>query len=297
MEYIVNYSRWKTLYEEAESVNSVGLKVSEIWSKISNKLKKKYGKEPEEVLNDAKAGMAAAASAAIDLPDQPAQPEVPANVAHVESKSDISERLNESMDWEYWIDVAVDVLGGILDGIPLGVTQIASMVVDILHTISYALRYFFASDENSKIKYLIMTCLGAAGAFMPLGGNMLNLTVMKKIDKILQFSPGAISKLGYGAIGKKLPFPHWTTFTKWKVKFVYVFIKMLGNAAQDIIEKISSFFSKMFDGLLIYLKSWVKSSPLTGWIISDYVLPVIDKIKSAVSGFDKISGIAELAKG
>jgi hypothetical protein len=298
MEYVINYSKWRALYEEAEQANSLGLKVSEIWTKISDKLKLKYKKDPVELLNQAKSGLSAMKASAIDLPEENTEaPALPKDIESIQPNEKIAERLNESTDWEFWIDVAIDVLGGILDGLPFGVTQIASMAVDILHTISYAMRYFFASDENSKIKYLLMTILGIVGAFMPLGGNAVNLAAMKKIDKLLQFSPGAIAKLGYGVVGKKLPFPHWTTFTKWKVKLVYVFVKIIGNAAQEILEKVAGFFNKMFDGLMIYLKSWIKDSPVSGWIISDYVLPIIAKIKSAIGGLDNMSGIAELAKG
>lgn len=295
MDYVLNYSKWKSLYEETET-SLFTVSISDIWSKISNKLKKKYGKDPEELLNDAKSGLAAAKSASIDLPEEPIQPNVPSDIAVIPSDSNLTERLNESANWEYWIDLAIDVLGGILDGIPLGVTQVASMVTDILHTVSYALRWWFSSDENSKIKNLIMTFIGIAGAFVPLGGNAMNISAMQGISKALSSSPQALAKLGYGIVGKKLPFPHWSMFAKWKVKFVYVFIKLIGNAAQEILEKISSFFSKMFDGLSKYLTSWVKSSPLTGWIISDYVFPVINEIRSITGGISKMTGIDQIAR-
>ncbi len=295
MDHILNYSEWRSLYEEAET-SLFTVSISDLWSKISNKLKKKYGRDPEELLNDARSGLAAAKAASIDLPEEPIQPTVPSDIATIPSDSNLTERLNESANWEYWIDLAIDVLGGILDGIPLGVTQVASMVTDILHTVSYALRWWFSSDENSKIKNLIMTFIGIAGAFVPLGGNAMNISAMQGISKALSSSPQALAKLGYGIVGKKLPFPHWSMFAKWKVKFVYVFIKLIGNAAQEILEKISGFFSKMFDGLSKYLTSWIKSSPLTGWIISDYVIPVINEIRSIVGGISKMTGINQIVK-
>lgn len=294
MKYIINYSKWRALYEEAEQASLFKINTANLWSKISNDLKKKYGKKPEEILNNAKSGLATAKASAIDLPEEPIQPEVPADIAAIEPRADVEERLNESIDWEYWIDVAIDVLGGILDGIP-GL-QIASIVTDILHTISYALRWWLSTDENSKIKYLIMSILGIVSASFPLGGNLINLSALKTVDKWLRVSPQALSKLGYRIVGKKLPFPHWSTFAKWKVKFVYVFYKVVGQGAEEMLQKLSSFFDKMFNGLSTYLKSWIKASPMTGWIISDYVMPVINMLGSLTGNISRMTGIDDIVK-
>ena len=295
MDYVLNYSKWRSIYEEAET-SIFKVSISDLWSKISDKLKKKYSRDPEELLNAAKSGLSIARAASIDLPEEPIQPTVPNDIVATNPNSNLAERLNESTDWEYWIDVAIDVLGGVLDGIPLGVTQVASMITDILHTISYALRWYFSNDENSKIKYLIMTFIGIAGAFVPLGGNMMNISAMNKISKVLSVSPKAIAKLGYTLVGKKLPFPHWSTFAKWKIKFVYVFIKLVGEVGLSILEKIAGFFSRMFNGLSKYLTAWIKSSPFTGWIMSDYILPVINETRSMVEGISKMTGLDQIAK-
>ncbi|CAB4159548.1 hypothetical protein UFOVP699_284 [uncultured Caudovirales phage] len=294
MKYVSNYSEWRALYEEAEQASLFKINIADMWSKISDKLKKKYGKEPEEILNDAKAGLATAKASAIDLPEEPIQPEVPADIAAIEPEDKVVERLNESVDWEYWIDVAIDVLGGILDGIP-GL-QIASMITDMLHTISYALRWLLSANENSKIKYLIMSILGIVSASVPLGGNLMNLSALKTVDKWLQASPQALAKLGYGIVGKKLPFPHWSMFAKWKVKFVYVFLKVVGQGAQEMLEKLSSFFAKMFNGLSAYLNSWIKASPMTGWIISDYVMPAINTLSALAGNISRMTGVEALVK-
>jgi hypothetical protein len=85
-------------------------------------------------------------------------------------------------------------------------------------------------------------------------------------------------------------------FAKWKIKFVYVFIKLIGDTAQSILEKIFGFFSKMFNSLSKYLTSWIKSSPFTGWILSDYVLPVINEIGTMTEGISKMTGLEQIAK-
>jgi hypothetical protein len=276
MNYIVKYDQWKSLYE---STGQVELNIKDLENKILSKLPKGV------TIDDLKKKLASFTP--IELSEEPIQPEGP--IPTIESK-----KLFESIDWEAWIDIAIDIISGILEGFP-GIGTVASATVDVLHTVSYLLRFFFVSDEASKIKYLVLTGLGMATSFIPMAGNVTNIAGRSTIGNILRVSPSKI----YGAIaklkGKNLPLSHWSNFAKWKINFVYVLLKVLGNFGEDVLVKISGFFNSLSKKLVAALTNWANSSVLTGWICTDYTIPAINKVKSYFEVISSMTSIKELA--
>jgi hypothetical protein len=248
MEWIVGYDRWRAFFE---STGQLELNVKDIESKILSRLPKGV------TLDTLKANLSGIGG--FTMSDQPF--------------TEVTEsRLMESIDIEYWVDTAIDLVSGLFESLP-GLGNLASSAVDILHTISYAMRAWFAKEEGSKVKYLAMCALGAIGSFMPLAGNMLNLAGLKKIDSFLSVSP----KIIYSALSKlkggKLPITHWSQFAKWKIKLIYVLSRVLGQVGHEVINGLVSSINSSLSKVVPTLKRWVSSSPLTGWIVEDWVLP------------------------
>jgi len=276
MNYIVNYNQWKELYE---STSQLKLNIKDIENRILSKLPK--GITIENLKNKLMS------FTPVELSEEPIQPEGPIQV--VESK-----KLFESIDFENWIDLATDILSGILEGFP-GIGQVASVTVDVLHTVSYILRFIFASDEMSKIKYLALAGLGLITSFIPISGNVANIAGRSTIGNILKVGPNKIYKYIAKLKGKNLPLSHWSTFSKWKVNFVYVLLKIVGNFGEDIFVKLAKIFSDLSKNLIGSLKNWVKSSPLTGWICTDYIIPAMTKVGLYFNNISSMTSLKELA--
>ena len=137
MNYIVGYQQWLAVFEET---GQVSIKLKELEFNLIELLKKK-GTNVEDLKKNL------GSFQPVEFSDEPIELEEP--VALQEARA-----LHESTDWEYWIDITIDIISGILEGLP-GLGTLASGAVDALHTISYVIRYFFASDEKSKLTYLV----------------------------------------------------------------------------------------------------------------------------------------------
>ena len=284
MTYVLDYSRWRALFEDTGEMSIV---VKEIETKILDKLKK-YGLTMDELKKDM-----AALTPAPDLPEtpydfdqEPAQPEGPFQVTE-------SRRLYEGFGVEYVVDIAVDVISGILDGFPV-LGQAASGAIDITHTISYALRLYFATEIDHKIEYLVALALGATSMFLPVGGNVANIVSRTAVGRALQVCPNKIYAAMSKLKGKELPITHWSNFAKWKINFMFVLLKVAGNFANDMLQIISKSFNTMYSKVYKILNNWAKDSYWTGWIATDYILPALKKVKDLIGGFAEVTGLAEL---
>lgn len=282
MEHILPYSQWKQLFEETGQITLLNNKIKTTVDRVL--------KNHNLTIDSLRSGLEklkANALAEIDDIDEIIQGDqsVPANP-----------RINESFsDYETLIDIGVDVVSGILDGLPFGITQGASFTIDLLHTISYGIRSYLADTPFNKIKYTILTVLGATSQFVPVAGNMMNVAAIRKLDGILKVSPFKITKAVKGLVGKKVPFNHWSNLVKWKINLLYVVLKLVGNFAQEIFEKMVSGFDKIISFIKSNIISALKSNPIV-WIISDYILPALTWIVSKIKDLVNVQGLDELAK-
>lgn len=274
MTYLVNYSEWKAIFENTGNVNPISKNILSILSK--------YNLTVDELKNKL------SILTPIDLPEDTF------DISIDTISESIVNRINESSTLEYTIDIIIEIVSGIIDGIPLGATQVASLMIDILHTLSYGVRWVFSDNANSKIEYSVLTIVGMISPFIPVGGNVLNATAKSSVGPLLKVAPNKIAKAISKLKGKKLPLNHWSTFAKWKIDFMYVLIRIIGSNIQDILLKISSGFSKMFSSIKPILINWAKSSTVYGWIIFDYIIPVINKIQTFISSIREVAGLAEL---
>jgi hypothetical protein len=157
---------------------------------------------------------------------------------------------------ELSIDDTVDVISGIIDGVP-GIGNVASLGIDLIHSLSYFVRLYYATDENSKIEFGTMGILTAINSFTPLGGNVGNLVVRQGIKQVLKKTPQEIK-----LVGKKLGLYKETVFllskNPWKYNLSLVLVKILGS---EIIEFIPKIIIKLKE-ILSKVKSYKSSSPI-----------------------------------
>jgi len=133
------------------------------------------------------------------------------------------------------IDDAIDVISGIIDGIP---------------GLAYGIRFLNSNDENDKIEYATLGIVTLGAATIPVQGNALPILARQGIKSVLKKTPEEIL-----LIGKKLGLYKQTVFmlskTKWKYNILLVLAKTCGaelmetltnvvKYIKDLIQKISN---------------------------------------------------------
>jgi hypothetical protein len=124
MKLILDYNNWQKIFE---NTGQAAVKLKELESNLISLLKTR-GTSPEELKQRL------SSFKTVEFSEEPLELK----------ESSISSNL------EYTIDLVLDIVSGILEGLPIVGTAV-SATIDILHTVSYAIRYFFASDPTEKI--------------------------------------------------------------------------------------------------------------------------------------------------
>ena len=74
------------------------------------------------------------------------------------------------------IDNLIDVVSAAIDGIP-GIGQLVSAGIDIVHAISYMIRFYFSKTDEEKITNGAMSILTLGSTMIPIGGNLSNIAI------------------------------------------------------------------------------------------------------------------------
>lgn len=169
---------------------------------------------------------------------------------------------DSSIDTEYWLDLTVDIVSALIEGFPLAGTGI-SAAIDILHTISYAVRWSLVDDEESKLKYGILSIIGLGTQFIPVSGNAENILAQMGIKNYLKISVYKmypyVSKLNT-SLGK------WAMLNKGSFNFLYVLTRILGERVAEYLPKIVTFFNEAVSKIIKVLKQY--SNDQVEWIIN-----------------------------
>ena len=91
-------------------------------------------------------------------------------------------------------DDLVDYASAGLDVIP-GIGNLASFGVDIVHAISYVYRYSKTNNQQEKIEYGIMGLLTLVTAFIPVGGNIINVASRGGLKTFVRRTPEEVLHL------------------------------------------------------------------------------------------------------
>ena len=131
------------------------------------------------------------------------------------------------------IDNLIDVVSAAIDGIP-GIGQLVSAGIDIVHAISYMIRFYFSKTDEEKITNGAMSILTLGSTMIPIGGNLANIAIKGELKNILKQTPDEIIKLS-----KKLGIYNKTIIllrkTKWQYSWVLFLSKLLGKKILDIV--------------------------------------------------------------
>jgi hypothetical protein len=172
-----------------------------------------------------------------------------------------------SIDGEYWIDLAVDAVSGLIDLIPLIGTAISGGV-DIIHALSYIFRAFLTSTTTKKIEYVLLGAFGLGTSFIPVGGNLANAAARIGISNALKLAPKVLTKVPL--IKKSAKVTSWANSTPWKFDLLTVIISHFRNKAITFISEILAKLETAFNKIIPLLREYV-DMPFVGQLASSLI--------------------------
>jgi hypothetical protein len=141
------------------------------------------------------------------------------------------------------LDDTIDLVSAAIDGIP-GIGNLVSAGIDIIHTISYIVRYFFSKTDEERIENATLAFITLGATFIPIAGNSLPIMVRTGIKQVLKYTPAEIM-----IIGQKLGMVDRTKFFLFKNKFQYLFLlvlaKFLGGELAESLTEVSKKLSQL----------------------------------------------------
>lgn len=131
------------------------------------------------------------------------------------------------------VDDLIDIFSAIIDGIP-GIGNLISAGIDITHTLSYCIRYYFSKTIEEKIEYGTLAFITLGATFIPVQGNSLPIMARMGLKQVLNKTPKEIVK-----IGKKLRIYDKTIIFLSKGKFKYSLLILLAKImGSELAEKL-----------------------------------------------------------
>ena len=175
------------------------------------------------------------------------------------------------------IDDAIDVISGIIDGIP-GIGNLISAGIDVSHALAYGIRFLNSNDENDKIEYATLGIVTLGAATIPVQGNALPILARQGIKSILKKTPEEIL-----LIGRKLGLYKQTVFmlskTKWKYNILLVLAKICGAELLETLTNVVRYIKDLIQKISnVDIKNSLKSiSSLLNEFLND-----VDSINTAI---------------
>jgi len=84
------------------------------------------------------------------------------------------------------LDIAIELLSASLDSMPIGFTQVASFVIDLLHALSYFIRWKKAKKEEDKVYYIVVCFFSLIFLWIPRQGNIVMSRLPNQLRPIIQ---------------------------------------------------------------------------------------------------------------
>lgn len=145
------------------------------------------------------------------------------------------------------LDDTVDVISALIDAVP-GIGNLVSAGIDIVHTLSYLVRLFYAKSEDEKIEYATLALVTLGATFIPVGGNSLPIMARQSIKQIIRKTPQEIFILA-----KKLGLYDKTVIllskSKWKYSILLALARIVGGELSEFLTYVSKMLHNLYKKL------------------------------------------------
>jgi sulfur relay (sulfurtransferase) DsrC/TusE family protein len=175
------------------------------------------------------------------------------------------------------VDDLVDVISGIIDGVP-GIGNLISAGIDVSHALSYGVRFYYAKDDDEKIEMGTLGIITLGAAALPVAGNALPIIARQGVKTVLRKTPEEIL-----LIAKKLGIYKQTVFflskTKWKYNLILVLAKIFGY---ELIESLTKVVKYVRDLMLKINNSDIKRALKSLLELLNDILSDVNSINIAI---------------
>jgi hypothetical protein len=175
------------------------------------------------------------------------------------------------------VDDLVDVISGIIDGVP-GIGNLISAGIDVSHALSYGVRFFYAKNDDEKLEMATLGVITLGAAALPVAGNALPIMARQGVKAVLRKTPEEIL-----LIAKKLGLYKQTVFllskTKWKYNLILVLAKIFGY---ELIESLTTVVKYVRDLMLKINNSDIKQSLKSLYELLNDIVSDVDSINTAI---------------
>ena len=158
-------------------------------------------------------------------------------------KAEKFNKANRDLVTSITIDDTVDIISGLLDGIP-GIGNAISAGIDVTHAIAYAVRFGLESEDDKKVEYGLMAFLTFATSSLPIAGNSINIVARKGVKGILRSTPQEILLLA-----KKLGIYNKTFLLlskgKWRYSLLFALGRIGGSEIIEVVPKVVNDIRKL----------------------------------------------------
>ena len=192
------------------------------------------------------------------------------------------------VDGEYWLDLAVDIISGLIDYVPI-IGTIISGAIDIVHALTYIFRAVLTNQTIKKIEYSLLGIVGIGTTFIPVGGNIANAAARIGISDALKLSPKILAKVPL--IKNSNNVVSWAVSTPWKFDLLAVIVSYFKNESISFISEICAKLKIVYDKLIPILKKWVNN-----WSIGSIANSLISGIKSIYYTFNELKAYAKIVE-
>jgi hypothetical protein len=140
-------------------------------------------------------------------------------------------------------DDLVDVVSALIDGVP-GIGTLVSAGIDIVHSMTYAVRFYFSKNDDEKFLNGMMCIVTLGSTFIPGLGNSLNIIAKNGIKGTIKHTPAEVL-----LVAKKIGLYNKAVFflskTKWKYSILMALARILRNKLVDFLVHIKKSLTKL----------------------------------------------------
>lgn len=143
------------------------------------------------------------------------------------------------------IDDTIDVISGLIDGIP-GIGNLISAGIDISHVISYIVRLYVSENESEKLEYGTLAFITILGSMVPVGGNSLNIMARDGIKRVLSKTPTEI-RIILQRLGLEKKSSIFLSKSTWKYNLLLVLCKIFGQELLEYLTYVTKKLNQIYD--------------------------------------------------
>lgn len=171
------------------------------------------------------------------------------------------------------LDDTIDIISAIIDGVP-GLGNLVSAGIDITHSLSYIVRFFYSDNDDEKVEYATLAIVTLGISLIPVAGNVIPIIARRGVKEVLSKTPGEILLMA-----KKLGLYNKAVILLNKKKWYYNWLLALAKITKGKLSELLTLVTQKLKDIYIKIKGEFKE-------ISNIVLNLIGLVDKLIEDSD-----------